>query len=153
MPEGAEASNTKHRLSGRQVSRYAPVVGISVCAGAQIQCSQGTLPSILGVLPIRRTQVSGRPAGTIADNVPLINVAPFGLCTTLANPAVAAATAAALGVLIPMPCIPIIPSPWAPGSPTVLIGGTPALNNMSTCQCAYGGLISILIPGQLTTTA
>jgi hypothetical protein len=90
---------------------------------------------------------------TIADHIPLINIPSFGLCTSLANPAVAIATAAALGVLTPMPCLPVIPAPWIPTSPTVLVGGQPALNNVSSCQCAYGGLITILMPGQLTTLA
>jgi hypothetical protein len=123
---------------------------MSVCAGATLHCSLGVAPSVLNVLPLRRTLVAGRPAATIMDKVPLINIAPFGLCTSLANPAVAAATVVALGVLTPMPCIPVIPAPWLPTAPTVLIGGQPALNNSSTCQCAYGGLITILTPGQLT---
>jgi hypothetical protein len=86
------------------------------------------------------------------DNIPLLNIAPFGRCHSLANPATAAATAAALGVFTPMPCIPVIPAPWLPTQPTVLIGGMPALSNASTCLCAYGGVISVLMPGQLTTS-
>jgi hypothetical protein len=69
----------------------------------------------------------------------------------LANPTVASATAAAMGVLTPMPCTPVIPAPWAPGSPTCLIGNMPALNNTSMCNCAYGGVISISYAGQVTT--
>lgn len=49
------------------------------------------------------------------------------LCQSLANPTVATATAAALGVLTPMPCMPVIPTPWLPGSSTVLIHNFPAL--------------------------
>ena len=40
------------------------------------------------------------------DNKPFVNVLPFGLCTSLANPITAAQTAAALGVLTPGPCTP-----------------------------------------------
>ena len=90
---------------------------------------------------------------TVTDIVPFVNIAPFAMCTSLANPAVATATAAALGVLTPMPCTPVIPAPWQPGSPTVLVQGRPALTNASTCLCAYGGLITISVPGQVTVTA
>ena len=54
-----------------------------------------------------------------------------------------------LGVLTPMPCIPVIPAPWVPGSPTVLIANKPALNNSSKLMCAWGGVISINNPGQM----
>jgi hypothetical protein len=55
-----------------------------------------------------------------------------------------------LGVLTPMPCMPVIPAPWAPGSPTVLIANMPALNNSSKLMCAWGGVIQISSPGQGT---
>ena len=116
-----------------------------VCGGAMLTCSFGMAPSVLNVLPVARV-VSNTPLATIMDNVPLVNVMPFGLCRSPANPAVAAATAAAMGVLTPMPCIPVIPGPWIPGSPTVLIGGKPALNNTCKLMCAYGGVIQITNP-------
>ena len=116
-----------------------------VCGGAMLTCSFGMAPSVLNVLPVARV-VSNTPLATIMDNVPLVNVMPFGLCQNPANPAVAAATAAAMGVLTPMPCIPVIPGPWVPGSPTVLIGGKPALNNTCKLMCAYGGVIQITNP-------
>lgn len=122
-----------------------------VCGGATTQCSFGVVPSVLDVLPLRRTLVAGRPVATVADNVPFVNVHPFGMCTSLANPVVAAATAAALGVLTPMPCAPVLPAPWLPGSPTVLVGGQPALTDVSVCMCAYGGVIKCVVPGQFTT--
>ena len=110
-----------------------------------LTCSFGMTPSVLNVLPVARV-VSNTTLATIMDNVPLVNVMPFGLCRSPANPAVAAATAAAMGVLTPMPCIPVIPGPWIPGSPTVLIGGKPALNNTCKLMCAYAGVIQITNP-------
>ena len=120
-------------------------MSFGVCGGAMLTCSFGMAPSVLNVLPVARV-VSNTPLATIMDNVPLVNVMPFGLCRSPANPAVAAATAAAMGVLTPMPCIPVIPGPWIPGSPTVLIGGKPALNNTYKLMCAYGGVIQITNP-------
>jgi len=75
---------------------------------------------------------------------------PFGMCQSPANPAVAAATAAALGVLTPMPCVPVIPAPWVPGAPTVLLANMPALDNTSKLMCAYAGVIEITDAGQAT---
>src|SRR5262249_59082156 len=90
------------------------------------------------------------PMATIADSQPVLNVPPFGMCQSIANPAVASATAAALGTLTPMPCVPVPAGPWAPGSPTVLIGGVPALDTSSKLICAWGGVITITTPGQVT---
>ena len=80
----------------------------------------------------------------------MVNILPFGMCSSLANPTVATATAAALGVLTPMPCIPVIPAPWTPGNPTVMIGNFPIINNTSQCFCAFGGAITFTNAGQQT---
>ena len=109
-------------------------------------CSFGMAPSSLMVTPENRL-MAGLPTATIMDNIPMKNILPFGMCSSLANPTVAAATAAALGVLTPMPCIPVIAAPWAPGCPTVLISGKPALNNTSKLMCNWGGVIQITAPG------
>jgi hypothetical protein len=108
-------------------------------------------PSALNVLPTNKTLAGGPPAANIMDNKPLVNIPPFGMCTSMANPTVASATAAAMGVLTPMPCVPNIPAPWAPGSPTILVGNMPALNDTSKCLCCWGGVIQITFPGQATT--
>jgi hypothetical protein len=99
------------------------------------------------VLPLNRT-MTGVPDANIVDNKPMLNILPFGMCSSPSNPAVAAATAAALGVLTPMPCVPVTPAPWIVGSPTVLIGSMPALNNTAKLMCAWGGVIQIVTPGQ-----
>lgn len=127
-------------------------MALLVTNGATTLCSFGAAPGTLNILPAGTT-AGPAPVATVTDIVPFVNIAPFAMCTSLANPAVATATAAALGVLTPMPCTPVIPAPWQPGSPTVLVQGRPALTNASTCLCAYGGLITISVPGQLTVTA
>ena len=121
-----------------------------VCNGAMITCSFGIAPSSLVVLPKSRVTAGGMPAANIMDNIPMANVMPFGMCTTPTNPAVASATAAALGVLTPMPCVPVTTAPWSPGSPTVMVGGAPALSSSSVLMCMWGGVISITMPGQMT---
>ena len=124
-------------------------MGMQVCMGAMMQCSFGVAPSSLIVLPQNQV-LTGTPAATIMDNVPIENVPPFGMCSSPSNPEVIAATAAALGVLTPMACVPLIPAPWVPGSPTVLIGNMPALNTDSKLMCAWAGVIQISSPGQTT---
>ena len=121
-----------------------------VCATATLQCSFGAAPAVLNVLPVNRTLTAGLPAANIMDHIPLVNIMPFGVCTSLANPMVAAATAAALGVLTPMPCIPATATPWIPGgAPTLLLGGMPAVDANSTLMCNWAGVIKIVMPGQM----
>ena len=124
-------------------------MGNHVCMGALLQCSFGAAPSAISVLPSNKVQTI-TPLATIMDNKPMVNILPFGMCSSMANPTVAAATAAALGALTPMPCIPNIPGPWAAGAPTVLVANMPALNDSSKLMCAWGGVIQINFAGQVT---
>ena len=123
-----------------------------VCNGATLQCSFGLAPSSLVVLPVNRVTTGNQPDATIMDNQPMVNIMPFGMCASLANPSVASATSAAMGVLTPMPCIPVTPSPWVTGAPTVLIANIPALDNQSTLMCTWGGVIQIVVPGEFTVS-
>jgi hypothetical protein len=125
-------------------------MAVQVVNAAQLMCSFGTAPSMLTVLPSNATFADTQPSATIMDFAPLTNIQPFGACMSIANPQVAAATAAAMGVLTPQPCIPATVAPWAPGSPTVMIGGIPALDNSSTCSCMWAGVITVMAPGQMT---
>ncbi|MBC3272365.1 DUF4280 domain-containing protein [Pseudomonas sp. SWRI81] len=120
------------------------------CASATLQCSFGAAPSMLNVLPVNRTLTGGMPAANIMDHIPLVNILPFGVCMSMADPMVATATAAALGVLTPMPCIPATATPWIPGgAPTLLLGGMPAIDANSTLMCNWAGVIEIVMPGQM----
>lgn len=121
-----------------------------VVHGAQLQCSFGTTPSNLIVTPANLTNANKTPAATIMDNAPMKNIPPFGMCTTPSNPQVAAATAAAAGVLTPQPCIPATTAPWAPGSATVMVNNKPALNATCKLMCNWGGVIQVIQAGQQT---
>lgn len=122
-------------------------MGLQVCMGATLQCSFGVAPSTLVVLPANKV-MSTTPAANIMDSKPIVNVPPFGMCQSMSNPAVAAATAAALGAFTPMPCVPVTAAPWAPGSTKAMIGSMPALEKNSTLMCSWGGVIQIINPGQ-----
>ncbi len=124
-------------------------MAMQVCMGAMMQCSQGMAPSTLVPTP-KTAMTSNMVAANILDHVPMMNIPPFGMCRSPANPTVAAATAAAMGVLTPMPCIPATPAPWTPGAPTVLLCGAPALDDSSKLMCIWAGTISISMAGQLT---
>jgi len=124
-------------------------MGVQVCMGGVMMCTFGMAPSSIVPTP-KPIMTSNMVAANIMDHKPLMNIPPFGMCMSLANPTVAAATAAALGVLTPMPCIPNTPAPWLPGSPTVLLQNFPALNESSKLMCIWAGVISITFPGQVT---
>ncbi len=118
-----------------------------VVMGATLQCSFGVAPSTLVVPPLNRVLVENLPAATIMDNIPVVNIAPFGMCSAPSNPAVIAATSAAMGVFTPAPCLPVTTAPWTPGTPTASIANLPILNSASQCICSWGGVISIINAG------
>jgi hypothetical protein len=120
-----------------------------VCTGAAMQCSMGMAPSNFAA---SGTQVlAGAPVGVVSDTT-ASNIPPFGMCQSLSNPQVASATSAAQGVLTPQPCMPMVVSPWSPGSADVSIGGVPALDDSSQCSCGWGGAITITSAGQTSAT-
>ncbi|MCD4677523.1 MAG: DUF4280 domain-containing protein [Desulfobacula sp.] len=85
-------------------------MGLIVCSSAMIKCSFGTAPSSLTVLPKNKVKTT-TPIANIMDNVPMVNIMPFAMCSSIANPSVASATSLASGILTPMPCIPVTTTP------------------------------------------
>ena len=120
-----------------------------VCSGAMMRCTMGTSLAQLTVLPIRTVYLTGQPQANISDHQTMVNLAPFGLCRSLGFPPTASATAAAHGHLTPMPCMHNTPAPWMGGKMDDLIKGQPALLKTSTCQCMWGGTISLVTDGQM----
>ena len=117
------------------------VVNTALCT-----CSFGAAPCILPVTSQQTVITANMPQATIMDN----KLPTFGMCSSLANPTVASATAAAMGALTPMPCIPLTVAPWAVGAPTVLVCGKPLLNNTSKLMCSYGGVIQVTMTPAMT---
>lgn len=120
-----------------------------LCAGSMLQCSFGAFSTPLRVLPVSGVFIT-TPMARITDCVPSLNIASFGMCRSPSNPAVAAATALS-GVPTPMPCQPVVAAPWMPGSPTVLVGGVPALQSDSKAVCNWGGIIQSAMAGSFLT--
>jgi hypothetical protein len=124
-------------------------MAIDVCMGATMMCSFGVAPSSLVVVPVTRV-LTKTPSANLNDQVPVANIPPFGACTSMANPTVAAATAAAMGVLTPMPCVPATASPWIPAGFKVINNGMVAVDSSCKLMCNWGGVIQVLYPGQTT---
>ena len=120
-----------------------------VTSTATLQCTFGMVPAKLVVLPDKRVMLAGKPMASIMDYKPIVNITSFSMCSSLSNPTVASATAAAQGVLTPMPCLPNIVAPWIGGKMDYLISNQPALQNTCKCQCLWGGSISIITDGQI----
>lgn len=123
-------------------------MALATCTSATMMCSFGLAPSVLNVLPTTLV-FTKMPYANIMSNIPMANIPPFGMCMCPSNPTFIAATAAALGVPTPVPCIPVTPAPWFPGSPTVLAGSMPSLNSNATLMCAWAAMIKLTYSGQV----
>ena len=121
-----------------------PVVQTATCT-----CSFGAAPAVLTGTSQQTVSICKMPAATIQDGAALSNVPTFGMCSNPANPTVASATAAAMGVLTPMPCVPATVA-WAPGCPTVTVCKRPLLNSTSKLTCSYGGVIQVTVTPAMT---
>lgn len=140
LPAQGGAASPAPQASQSGPSGSATAVGPSgdalpVHSGAVLNCDRGQTPGRLLVVP------SNRPAN-INDARSGVNITPCGMCRSMSNPAVVAATAAALGVLTPAPCTPITLR-WDGGSSTQQSGGAAALHPGSTLRCSLGGTLRI----------
>ena len=122
-------------------------MGKFVTTGAMLQCTFGTMPASLVVNVPMRPKCGNQLMATIDDNVGGSNIPSFGMCQSVSNPQVQSATTAAGGVLTPMPCVPAVSAPWAPGSAIAKVMGSPALTDTCSCQCMWQGVITIQNPG------
>lgn len=102
-----------------------------VVDGAEISCTMGAKSGKLKVIPPHRVKMSGANRANIGDCKPMVNVQPFGVCSTTG-----------------MPCVPAC-AMWLNGKMDVLVGGMPALLSNSIAICPAGaGIIKISDDGQ-----
>lgn len=120
-------------------------MGFQVVNGAQMTCSFGAAPAGLIVLPANRENAANQPAANIMDYKPIVNIPPFGMCNSVANPATKRPPPV---IFTPAPCTPVTSAPWVPGVPTKVIAKMPALNDASKCMCNWAGVITIVFAGQ-----
>ena len=126
----------------------APAVKTIVNSGSTCMCDKGLAPCPVAMgLPTVTTSATPALNGSSATIVELPN---FGMCTSQENPTVAAATAAAMGVLTPMACVPVFIPPWSGTSTTVNLAGLPAVNAMSSLTCSWGGTIKVTVTANQT---
>ena len=135
------------------------VYGMNICTeNGLMTCAMGTVFSKLRILdPTRKTVLGKCPknrCAVITDCVPGVNFDGFGPCWNILNPAVFAATTAASiaaghFVLVPMPCVgTMMPSPWLPLAPNVLVNKQPILLDKSISNCWGLGFITFQECGQ-----
>lgn len=114
-----------------------------VALGATCKCSFGKITTPLIILPKSMVFTDKMmPIGDIMQFAPIVNIPTFGLCQSPVNPAVIAAGG------MPVPCVPVIISPWLPIAPTVLLKNIPILTKTSTTFCSFAGVITIANAGQ-----
>jgi hypothetical protein len=120
-----------------------------VCKGAKLKCSFGSSQSDLIVIPKEQMIfVTGENMASIDDYKPMVNIMPFGMCKSLLNPTVAAATVANFGKLQEMPCIPNTTAPWVPGKPDTYVTGMLTLLDNCKLMCMWAGIIEVTNHGQ-----
>lgn len=103
-------------------------------AMAMIKCNMGAAPNSI-MLPISHGVISCKthlPLLNANDNVPLMNILPFGTCSLLQTPAG------------PAPCTPAIIMAWRSCDMHYFIGGAPALTKESCLTCTIGGTIKFV---------
>lgn len=112
--------------------------GNVVCDGAILSCSGSTGgTSTLKIFPEINIFMNEKPIGVISNSKANINILSFGMCKLTSNPAVAR------NKNNPVSCMPSSVSPWKDGVSYFLAGNEKAISDKSTCQCSYGGTISI----------
>lgn len=107
----------------------------------QIVCTGCPIPQPLMVTTNQTVFGSSQLCATIADCTPMVNIMPFGPCAFTPAPASPSGG----------PCVPKPAGLWQPGSALTSIQKIPSLRQTDTLQCASGGIITILFPGQTHT--
>jgi hypothetical protein len=115
----------------------------------------GVAPPALTVVPKGKpVQAGGQMgSGTIQDFAPNVNIIAVRHVHHSVEPASRRSHLCRNGCADAPAVAFRLTTPWKPGSPTVQINGAPVdlLTNSCTCQCSWGGVITISSPGQKKT--
>lgn len=118
-----------------------------VSNGATLQCTCGLGETrlVVGGLPVfhGRSLFPIASVATLLDCIPLVNIPPFQGCSASLNPQ------PPVGLL--KACVPVFPAPWQSLVPGILIPPSVALDSGALLFCAYGGIVRVLDPGEMTT--
>lgn len=113
----------------------------SVCHGAELRCSCGSLPGLLQLAGGGTSTATVQALATVLDHRPLVQIPAFGSCLCAGHPLAATAFA-------PPPCVPQTAQPWTQPHATPRLGAAPLLTADATLRCAYGGEIQCTAAGQ-----
>lgn len=97
-----------------------------VVRGAELTCSEGTLPSSLNLPQSHGVYIKDKPVMNIADCEIDKNIGLFGFCKKMDEV-----------------CQPELCGRWSDGKTDLLIDNEPALLDRATLTCALGGKITI----------
>lgn len=118
-----------------------------------LECTFGDAPMPFQALALPgKPEIMGLLTATIEEIAPEVNIPSFVMCNSPENPEVIAATAAALGVFTPMPCVPVVVDPWMPPSELMSFMDVPLATMESKCLCAWGGEVSPVAPVAVIAT-
>ena len=120
---------------------------------SQLQCTMGLTPAPFIVLPDKKVVGKFLPLATMDANKPMVNIMPFGMCKSPANPVVASIIASSLGSVTQAPCIPNTVAPWIPSCMKVMVGNMPVVTQPDKLMCIWGGSISAISSGQMCVDA
>jgi hypothetical protein len=135
--EGRPADDVKVAKRPEQFSEGGLSHGCQVCMGAVISAASRGAEHVGGA-PLNRT-LTGTPAANILDGKAVGERAALRDVHVIGQPDGGGGNGGgALGVLTPMPCMPVTPAPWVVGSPTVLLG-TCRPHDSAKLICLWGG--------------
>ena len=107
-------------------------MGELVVTGAKLQCPFGTIMTSLCVTSQSKCLAAGKPAATVADVKPNVNIPAFGMCSSPANPQVMVT-----GIPIPKPCTMVPAGTWMTKNPT-------SICQTSTAKASSGDVLSLV---------
>jgi hypothetical protein len=121
-----------------------------VVSGFKLKCNFGSMDATVNI-PAAGVGCSGKEyVKTPADVIPFMSVN-CGMCKSMMNPQVAAATAAAMGTLVQQPCMkPVLALPI--GAQKTEAYGMPVATKMTPMICPFGGKLEMTDPGQKDIT-